>query len=323
MGYNISEVSGGFVGSGTLNIDTWTITVDLSDPSVTIVTGDFDEVSVLGGSSGEASDGYVFGPLNTGAYGSLTFDTTDGTFTFTIDRQAVIQSGSDQTVSFTVEGFDGGESDQDTVIIEILVCFARGTIISTKNGEQPVETLCLGDIILTTDDEEVPLRWIGMHRVSFKAAEEGEKFLPVRISAGALAPGRPSSDLLVSPQHRVLVDGPSVELLFGVPEILAPAIGLIAITGIRQETSLADLDYFHLLFDRHRVILTNDLPSESFYPGPWSFAAVGPRNAAEIIDRVPAARTPESYGPTARPAITVREARLLAVMGNVSARKTA
>lgn len=312
MGYNISETSGQFAGSGTAGVDIWTTTADLSDPSVTVVTGDFDRVTVPGGTNlGEAADGYTFSPLSTDAYGTLSYNTTDGTFTFTIDRQAVIQSGSDQTVSFTITGTDGARSDTDTVIIEILICVARGTLIETPDGTRFVESLSPGDMITTWDGDARPVRWAGMRRVTAAELHEHPELRPIRISAGALGHGRPERDLLVSPQHHVLVEGWAPELLFGEPEVLAPAAGLLDLPGVSREAAGQGIDYVHLLFDRHQIIFTEGAPTESFYPGPWSFAAIGRDNAADIVSRVPAARSPDAYGATARPRISSWEARTL------------
>ena len=99
MGYNISEVSGTFTsGSG---VDDWTFDADLADPAVTTVSGDLDVVPLFGGAPGEA-DSYAFSPLSTTAWGTLAFNATTGEFTFTIDRAAVIASGSTETSTVVV-----------------------------------------------------------------------------------------------------------------------------------------------------------------------------------------------------------------------------
>lgn len=315
MAYNISEVSGNFTGSGTAGVDEWDGTLDLSDPSATVISGDFDEVDVITGSNnGEAAGGYTFSALSTTAYGTLSYDTTDGTFTFTVDRAAVIASGADQTVSFVVSGTDGdGNTDvQDTVRITILVCVTQGTLIATPLGEVAVEDLRTGDAVATLDGRQAPLRWIGCREVPASRMAVEPDLHPVRISASALAAGVPSRDLLVSPHHHVLVGGWETEVLFGETEVLAPALGLLDMAGVERAAPKGGVTYYHLLFDAHQVILTNGAPTESFYPGPWSFGAIGARNAADLVSRVPQAKSPASYGPTARPTVKVWEARALA-----------
>lgn len=39
-------------------------------------------------------------------------------------------------------------------------CFACGTLIATPDGERPVETLAIGDLV-TTMNGTAPVRWIG------------------------------------------------------------------------------------------------------------------------------------------------------------------
>ena len=96
MGYNISDVGGETTGA----FDDWAATLDLSDPSATTVSGDFSVVPIFGGTPSEATDGYTFSALSDPTFGSLTFNTTDGTYTFTVDRDAVFSSGTNRFGSF-------------------------------------------------------------------------------------------------------------------------------------------------------------------------------------------------------------------------------
>ena len=75
MGLNISETSGDSYPTTNNNLDGWTFDVDLTDASVVVVTGDFDQTSIFTGTpTGEAADGYVFGALSTEDYGTLVYD---------------------------------------------------------------------------------------------------------------------------------------------------------------------------------------------------------------------------------------------------------
>lgn len=308
MAYNIAETSGNSTGSGTLGVDIWTFT---ADASMSVVTGDFNEVDLISGASGEAAGGYVAGPLSTTAYGTLSFDTVDGTFTFTIDRAALRASGSDQTVTFTVTGSDGaGGVDTDTVILQLLVCVAEGTRIATPRGARRVETLAPGDIV-TTAAGPAPLRLRGARAVTrADMAADPDALRPVTIRAGALGRGLPERDLTVSPRHGIAVFGTAVELLYGAPGVLAPAIGLTHWPGIARG-ELCAITWHHLLFDRHALILTEGAPSESFYPGDWSLRGIGPAAAGTMRRAVAASASPALYGAPVLPVLKPREARLL------------
>ena len=95
----------------------------------------------------------------------------------------------------------------DITALEDFVCFTRGTLIKTDQGERPIEELAAGDMVLTMDHGYQPIRWIG----SSKRAATGD-LAPILIRKGALGNDR---DLRVSPQHRMLLQGWQAELLFG------------------------------------------------------------------------------------------------------------
>ena len=92
------------------------------------------------------------------------------------------------------------------------------------------------------------------------------QFRPVRISAGALGPGVPSRDLVVSQQHRMLITGWQAELMAGCPEVLVAARHLVGRPGIRIDEQAAEVTYLHLLFDRHHLIWADGAETESFRP---------------------------------------------------------
>ncbi len=321
MGNNISEVSGNFINTtASPNLlvtgedqDGWVATLDLGDPTVTSISGDFDEYDAgTGTSTGEASP-YTFGPLSTTAYGTIVFDTNTGTFTFIVDRAAVIASGTDQIVSFTVTGNGPfGLGDEDSVTITILVCVASGTLIETSQGEVAVEELTVGDLVHTLDNGPQPVRWIGSRKIGAAELADNHSLRPIRILKGALGEGLPKKDLLVSPQHRVLVGGWRAELLFGEPEVLAPAKGLINDRTVIRDASVEEIEYFHILFDSHEIIKTDGAFTESFHPGAYTMREMDDTVRAELIQILPQLATPAgNYGNTARMALKVAEARLV------------
>ncbi|MDR9393362.1 MAG: Hint domain-containing protein [Roseovarius sp.] len=273
MGYNISEVTGA-TGGGTGGLDTWTFDVALNGSAVTTVSGDFDEVPIGGGPGGEAAAGYDFSVTSGGAFGTLAADPTTGAFTFTIDRGAVFGSGSDQTVEIAVTGGDGENSDTDTVFINLTICIARGTLIETESGPVPVEQLRIGDRVRTVDGSAQPVRWVGCRNVPARELLADPALRPVRIAAGALGKNRPARELTVSPQHRILVGDWRAELFFGESQVLVPAKALVNGTTIRIDHDADGVAYFHVLFDRHEIMLTEGLPTESFHPGDYALRAL-------------------------------------------------
>jgi hypothetical protein len=315
MGYNITEVSGNGVPTGPSTTDPdWIFTADLSDPSVTTITGQFQADSFFGPTGAT----FAVDSISTGAFGVLTLDATSGVFTFIIDRSAVIASGTDQVISFNITGTSvlpivGVASDTDIVTLNILICVTHGTLVGTPTGLVPVEDLAISDLVLTLDGRAEPIRWIGSRRVTGGELAHDPTLRPVRIAAGAFGPGRPARDLSVSPQHRIHLSGWRAELLFGEETVLAPAKGLVDDHAVRIEHEIEDVEYFHLLFDRHEIILTEGLPTESFYPGSHSIGELDSAARTELLRVFPELETADAAPAPAGPALRPWEARLLAI----------
>ncbi|MBO9452402.1 Hint domain-containing protein [Tropicibacter sp. R16_0] len=308
MGYNISDV-GGETANG---VDVWDATLDLSLSNATTVSGDFDVVSLFSGASlGEATDGYSFSALSNPTLGTLDFNETTGTYTFTVDWGAVLATGSDQVVSFTVTGTSGGNSDTDTVVVNLLICVTRGTLIQTTKGSVPVEDLSTGDLVETLDGAPEPVRWIGSRKLSAAELIFDESKRPVVFEPGSLGADLPERDLSVSPQHRMFLQGWQAQLLFGEDQVLVPAKSLVNGSSIRKAEVTGDVEYFHLLFDAHQIIFTEGAPTESFHPGAYTLSELDGAVRDELFELFPELRSDDGYGKTACIALRPWEAALL------------
>ncbi len=137
-------------------------------------------------------------------------------------------------------------------------CFTAGTVIRTDRGDRAVEDLAVGDLVETLDHGFQPLRWVGCSRTGARGDHA-----PVVFSPGSIGN---DSELRVSPQHRILVQGWQAELYFGRGEVLVPAKHLVNGISITQEPA-DSIGYYHLLFDRHEIVWSNGVLSESFFPG--------------------------------------------------------
>jgi hypothetical protein len=136
------------------------------------------------------------------------------------------------------------------------LCFAAGTRILTATGERTVESLMQGDIVLTLaggDLNAEPVKWIGRRRIDLAAHPRPETVAPIRIRRGAFADNMPRSDLLLSPDHAIFVEGK-----------LVCARQLINGTTIRQEKGWPSVEYFHVELDEHAILLAEGLPAESY-----------------------------------------------------------
>lgn len=222
----------------------------------------------------------------------------DGTFT-------AVANGTVETQSFTYTVSNGqGSSDVGLVTLSMVPCFVAGTRIATPGGAVPVEELQPGDLVLTRDEGAQPLRWIGRRRVAATGA-----FAPIAFAAGALGA---HGALMLSPEHRVLLTSSMAELLFGEAEVLVAAKHLVNDRTIRRRPG-GEVDYLHLMFDRHQVIWSEGLASESFLPGGQALGALERDVLAELCALFPEL-DPESgagYGPAARRVLKAFEARVM------------
>ena len=138
---------------------------------------------------------------------------------------------------------------------------------------------------------------------------------PVVIAPGTFGNRRA---LTVSPRHRMLVTGWEVEMHLATEEAFVPARLMLDGTRMRQ-VPRAEVEYFHILLDRHEVIFAEGAASESFHPGAEGWKTLSEAAKAQIIDRFPAlADGFESYGPTARPVLTGTEAALLRALRGIA-----
>lgn len=170
-------------------------------------------------------------------------------------------SAGDYTLRFTEIGPDdslGAFIDN----VELLICFAGGTGIATPAGERLVDNLRAGDIVMTRTGPR-PIRWIGKRRVGREEMARNPKLRPVCIARGALGAGLPDRDLWVSRQHRMVTTSRVARRMFGQPETLVAAIKLAGLPGIAVDETIDSAIYYHLLFDRHKILFANGAPCES------------------------------------------------------------
>ncbi|ANP38156.1 hemolysin-type calcium-binding protein [Phaeobacter gallaeciensis] len=193
-----------------------------------------------------------------------------------------------------------------------LICFTPGTLIDTPSGACPVEHLSPGDVVQTRDNGPQKIRWIGARRMSGARLFVYPGLRPIRLRAGALASDRPEGDLLVSPEHRLLLRGGRVRALFNTPEVLVAARDLINGTSIAADTQLREVTYIHLLFEEHQVLWANGVESESFHPANASLTALSEGDRQRLQTLLPGVdENPLSYGAFARRNLTASEAAIL------------
>jgi Ca2+-binding RTX toxin-like protein len=191
-------------------------------------------------------------------------------------------------------------------------CFTPGTTIATPTGERLVEDLRAGDKIITRDHGIQEIAWVGSKEITGKELAAKPHMKPILVKAGSLGQGLPERDMLLSPNHRVLVASEKTQLYFEEREVLAAAKHMTGAQGIHT-LDVMRTTYIHFMFERHEVVLSNGAWTESFHPGDYSLNGLGNNQRNEIFELFPELATTtglEGYH-AARKSLKKHEARLL------------
>jgi collagen type I/II/III/V/XI/XXIV/XXVII alpha len=133
-----------------------------------------------------------------------------------------------------------------------IACFAEGTMIETASGPRRVESLAVGDEVVTLLGGPGRIVWVGSRRVDCERHPKPEAVWPVCITAGAFGENVPARDLFVSPDHAVFIN-----------DVLVPARLLINGTSIVQ-VKRDHVRYYHVELPEHAVIRAEGLTVESY-----------------------------------------------------------
>jgi len=240
-----------FLGAGTLAIG------NLGSAA----SGDFNSthtfLATVNGvvANGSQSSASVFDLLNAGsvtvsssvlaAGGNTTLTVNDNSQTYTI-----IATGTSISATQLHTATDGNGG------LLFWVCYAAGTRILADQGEIAVEDIAAGDRVVTLQNGEPvlqPVKWVGSRHLDLTRHPKPETAAPIRIARDAFGENQPHRDLVVSPDHGLLVDGK-----------LIPAKLLINGTTIIQDRSVKSVTYYHIELDRHAILLAEGLPAESY-----------------------------------------------------------
>ncbi|MEP4859312.1 MAG: Hint domain-containing protein, partial [Alphaproteobacteria bacterium] len=274
---------------------------------VDVMTGGADQDTFVNVNAGDDVDGGSAG---------VDFDTLDLRGSAPEGGRLEVTYTSDDREDGFVDYFneDGSEAGRlNFVEIEnVIPCFTPGTKIATPKGEVRVEELQVGDRVITRDNGIQTIRWAGAREMTGAEFEMAAHLKPVLIRKGALGNALPERDMMVSPNHRVLVANEKTALYFEEREVLVAAKHLTGMDGI-DVVEVSGTTYIHVMFDRHEVILSDGTWTESFQPGDMSLAGIGEEQRNEILELFPELATQEGIeGYTAaRRSLKKHEASLL------------
>lgn len=193
-----------------------------------------------------------------------------------------------------------------------VICFTPGTRIATPEGPRLVEELREGDRVQTRDSGPQEVLWIGSRVMTGARLFAMPKLRPIRFRAGALGVKRPDQELVVSPEHRMLLRGPAAQALFNTEEVLVAARDLVNGQTITVDMAMKQVTYVHILLPSHHVLWANGVETESFHPAQADLTSLAEADRMRLLAMFPALEyDPHIYGTAARRMLSTSEAAIL------------
>ena len=213
---------------------------------------------MLAGSASQLQDDLLLGALP-----NIDVMNLPGVVTTTlgIDNQLTISNsitsavlGLDPSENFGKDYFRlARDAAGNAVISESgIPCFCSGTRILTPTGQRAVETLKIGELVVTVSGIGRAICWIGRRSYGGRFLRGRPDLMPICIAAGALGHGSPQRDLMISPLHSLLIDG-----------ALVPAERLVNGRSVCR-VAVRAVSYIHIELETHDAIWAEGALAETF-----------------------------------------------------------
>ncbi len=311
----VSQMEVELSGSGAIDNLDFALESDPSGNDDTILGGDGKDIifgqqgadNISGGAGDDTITGGAGADNLFGGAGSDTF--LGGTAGDTVvggedddDSDVDILDLTGSNVDFVSYDTPGGEAGTVTFldgttmtfseIENVIPCFTPGTKIATPRGEKAAETLKIGDRVLTRDNGIQHITWAGHKVMSDGDLQLSPTLRPVLIRAGALGNGLPERNMLVSPNHRVLIVSEMAQLYFEESEVLIAAKHMTKMKGVAT-VKVPQITYVHFMCQNHEIVLSDGAWTETFQPGDYSLKGVDHEQRKELFELFPELATKE------------------------------
>ena len=176
--------------------------------------------------------------------------------TLTFDNHSVSGAGNSSIYDQTTGGIayrQGNDAfgDAGTGI----PCFGKGTLIGTPDGQLPVEDLRVGQMVNTLNFGPLAILWVGSKTASLTPSTR-----PVRFRKNSIGNNSPHTDLIVTGDHGMVIDG----LIINASTLVnGTSIDWVPISEMAEQ-----LTVYHVETKVHDAIFANGAASETFLDAP-------------------------------------------------------
>jgi len=187
--------------------------------------------------------------------------------------------------------------------------FARGTLLTTRNGLCAIEDLVPGMEIETAGAGMRRVLWIGSMTILPDApVDTPDQTRMTRMMADTFGLGRPMADIMAGPGARMLHRPAALRGLEGFGarsgQVFTPAADFEDGSRAIRITPPRPVTVYHLCLDQHAAIKVSGIEMESYHPGPGLEQRMGPNTMALFLSLFPHIRNIEDFGPLAFPRAT-------------------
>lgn len=185
------------------------------------------------------------------------------------------------------EAFSEVLAPADPIFESAFAAFGPLVPILTTQGPVPVTDLVPGMRLVTADGGTATLTWVGAMMQQPARAGQPRPPMLTRVATDSFGLERPAADIVLGPAARTRVTGALAQEATGHETALVPLRDMHDSGSVVPVTPHHAIRLYHLVLDRHALVLAGGLPVESFHPGPDMLAALHPRLAILFMSLFP------------------------------------
>ena len=188
---------------------------------------------------------------------------------------------------------------------EAFSAFTHGTQFATTEGPVAVEDLVPGMRLLTPEGREETLVWTGAITLvpNARSLRENPNRL-YRVSADALGLQRPSRDIMLGPDARLLNRDPAVLASVEAQAAFVPLTAYTDGVSVFEIQAVMPVRVYHLRTERHAALMADGLAVESFHPRADLSHSLPEEILQVFLSLFPGKETLSSFGRSAYPRIS-------------------